>query len=195
MSEDDPGFTVHDRRWWNQDSGAAPDQPASDEKPTYVQHLENQIADQRRRLAEAQELIRSASEEVTRARARIERDAQRDQQRWRAEFLRSFIDVLDDVDRALDATRGADPAVRAGLELIQRRFLARLAEHGVQRIDAIDEPFDPRRHDALSMVPAGSDQDGRVVGVIAPGYLIGDEILRPAQVAVGRAASRDASPR
>lgn len=189
MSEDEPGFTVHDRRWWNQEGGPSTDQPAPEDKPSYVQHLENQIADQRRRLAEAQELIRAATDEVSQARARIEREAQRDQLRWRAEFLRDFIEVLDDVDRALEATRGADPAVRDGLELIQRRFLARLAGYGVQRIDAIDEPFDPRRHDALTMVPAPADRDGRVVGVIAPGYLLGDQVLRPAQVAVGRAAA------
>jgi molecular chaperone GrpE len=192
MSYDDPGYTVHDRRWWTD-----PDAPAGEaqpeRKPTYVEQLERQLADHRQRLHEAQQTLRAARDEMTAevdaARARIEREATRDVARSRGDLLRSFLPVLDDIDRALAATEGADPAMRQGLELIQRSFLARLAEHGVQRVDPLDQPFDPRMHDALATVPAlRPDQDGRIAAVIAPGYLLGDEVLRPAQVAVARAA-------
>jgi molecular chaperone GrpE len=59
----------------------------------------------------------------------------------------------------------------------------------VKRIDALGEAFDPLLHEAVTTVPAADeDGDGRIVGVIAHGYRIGDEILRPALVAVGQAA-------
>jgi molecular chaperone GrpE len=188
---DDPGFSVHDRRWWTGEPAESTAEPV-ERKPTYVEQLERQLADHRQRLHEAQQTVRAARDEMARevdaARSRIEREAARDVARSRGDLLRSFLPVLDDIDRALAATEGADPAMRQGLELIQRSFLARLAEHGVQRLDPLDQPFDPRLHDALAAVPAlRPDQDGRVAAVIAPGYLLGAEVLRPAQVAVARA--------
>ena len=56
-----------------------------------------------------------------------------------------------------------------------------------QLVVALNEPFDPARHEAVTTVPtsAAGDED-KVVGVVRRGYMIGDEVLRPAQVAVGK---------
>ena len=55
------------------------------------------------------------------------------------------------------------------------------------RIEPLGEPFDPHRHEAVSTLPATeAEQDGRVVGVIQPGYVAGEEVLRPARVAVAK---------
>jgi len=76
-----------------------------------------------------------------------------------------------------------------GLELVREHFRTKLGEHGVQRIAALGEPFDPTLHDGITVVPAASAaDDGRVVAVLREGYRIGDEVLRPAGVVVGRAA-------
>ena len=49
------------------------------------------------------------------------------------------------------------------------------------------EIFDPAKHEAVSTVPAPSPElDGRVIGVVRPGYVMGEDVLRPAQVAVAR---------
>ncbi|HTM22100.1 MAG TPA: nucleotide exchange factor GrpE [Kofleriaceae bacterium] len=188
--DDERGFSVHDRRWWTDEAPRAEAPPES--KPTYVEQLERQLADHRQRLAEAQQKVRAAADEtsveIARARERLEREAERDKARARADLLRGFLDVVDDIDRALAAAPAADP-LREGLELIQRRFLARLADHGVQRLDPLGQPFDPRLHEALATVPVPADQAGRVAHVVAPGYTLGDTILRPAHVTVGRAIS------
>ena len=56
---------------------------------------------------------------------------------------------------------------------------------GVSRINPLGELFDPARHEAATTVSAGPDvPEGEIMGVIKPGYLIGDEVLRPAMVAV-----------
>jgi len=58
----------------------------------------------------------------------------------------------------------------------------------VTRINAAGEAFDPTVHEAIGTVPASSpDEDGRIVGVVREGYRIGDEVLRPAAVAVAKA--------
>jgi molecular chaperone GrpE len=71
--------------------------------------------------------------------------------------------------------------------MVQRQFVAKLEGLGVKRIDVAGASFDPAVHEAVSTVPAqSSDQDGRVVGVIRHGYTIGDDVLRPASVAVAK---------
>ena len=71
--------------------------------------------------------------------------------------------------------------------MVRRQFLSKLEGLGVTPIDPTDARFDPALHEAISTVPAMSpDQDGMVVGVIRRGYRIGDDVLRPAAVAVAK---------
>jgi len=98
--------------------------------------------------------------------------------------------VLDNLDRAIDsasrAGAGTGPFFQ-GVELVRRQFLAKLEGLGVHRIDAASQPFDPALHEAVTTIPTTSAaEDGVVVGVVRPGYRIGDQILRPAAVAVAR---------
>jgi molecular chaperone GrpE len=74
-----------------------------------------------------------------------------------------------------------------GVALVRQQFLTTLEGFGVTRIDPVGQAFDHARHEAVTTVPVSPQApDGIVVGVIRPGYLIGDEVLRPAQVAVAR---------
>lgn len=185
----DRGFRVHDRRWWAQESGdeeAAEPTPA---RPTYVAQLEAKIEEYRAEIASLKGRVSAGLDEVERAKARIERDAARELERGRREFLAGFLEVLDDVDRAVDAAResGAPAAVMDGLELVKRRFLAKLGEHGVRRLEVEGSPFDPQHHDAVAVVAPGDPaQEGRVVHVASPGYAIGDEVLRAPRVVVAK---------
>jgi len=70
---------------------------------------------------------------------------------------------------------------------VYAQFVAKLAGFGVTRIDALDQPFDPTCHEAVTTVPVTDPaSDHAVVGVVRPGYRMGDEVLRPAQVAVAQ---------
>ena len=177
---------VTDRRWWAQDGGAkaVPEEPRL--KPTYIEELEARLA---AKDAELQDLLgryRSAADEFDQARARLRKEVTKDVERGRRSLLVSFLEVLDNLDRALAAAcdRPDDPFVQ-GVSLVQRQFLSTLEGLGVSRVNPVGEPFDPARHDAVSTVAAGPDvPEGQVIGVIRPGYLIGDEVLRPATVAV-----------
>jgi molecular chaperone GrpE len=74
-----------------------------------------------------------------------------------------------------------------GVELVHRQFLSKLEGLGVKRISVDGAEFDPLVHEAVSTVPAASpEQDGRIVGVVRHGYTIGDDVLRPASVAVSK---------
>jgi molecular chaperone GrpE len=187
---------VVDRRWWaNQDEAASdnPDRAAGASlKPTYVEELERQVAEKDRQLQEYIAKYRQAASEFDEARLRLRREIGKDVERGRREIISDLLEVLDNLDRALEATRaGASPeALLQGVELVRRQFLAKLEGMGVTPIDAAPgQPFDPSQHEAVTAVPAADPaDDGNVVGVIRRGYRINDTVLRPAAVAVAKQA-------
>jgi molecular chaperone GrpE len=197
--EHDDRVKVVDRRWWARgDDGGVPRDAA--EKPTYVEALERKAADAEKQAQEYLGKYRQASQEFEDARARMRKELAKDAERSRRDVLVSLLEVVDNLDRAIDAAttarqrseqtggEGADPLLQ-GVEMVRQQFLAKLDGFGVRRIDALGASFDPLLHEAVTAVPApDASSDGRVMGVITHGYRIGDEVLRPALVAVGKAA-------
>jgi molecular chaperone GrpE len=190
MPED---IKVVDRRWWV-NANAASDESAATQtslKPTYVEQLEQQVAEKDLQAQEYIAKYRKAASEFEEARLRMRRETAKDVERARREFLADLLDVLDNLDRAIEAARRAPSpdALLQGVEMVRRQFLSKLEAVGVKPIDSTASRFDPALHEAVSSVPASSpDQDGMVVGVIRTGYQIGDDVLRPATVAVARVA-------
>ena len=183
---------VVDRRWWaNQDQGTAGTDrvPSGSQKPTYVEELERQLAEKDRQVQEYIGKYRQAASEFEEARLRLRREISKDIERGRREIIADLLEVLDNLDRAIESSNsGSSPdALLQGVELVRRQFLAKLEGLGVHRVDAEGQHFDPAIHEAVSVVPtADPAQDGRVVGVVRRGYRINDDVLRPAAVAVAK---------
>lgn len=179
---------VVDRRWWARgDDGAAPERSS---KPTYIEELEQQLAEKDRIAQEYIAKYRQAASEFEESRLRLRREISKDIERGRREILADLLEVVDNLDRALDAARHSPSpdALLEGVEMVRRQFLSKLEGLGVKRIEVTGVAFDPSKHEAISTVPASSPQDdGRVVGVVRHGYTIGEDVLRPASVAVGKA--------
>jgi len=183
---------VVDRRWWaNPDSAATADANTTTSlKPTYVEELERQVAEKDRIAQEYIAKYRQAATEFDEARLRLRREISKDVERARRDVLSEMLEILDNLDRAVDAagSGGSPDALLKGVDMVRRQFLAKLESLGVTRIDAASQRFDPTLHEAITIVPVSSpEQDGIVIGIIRHGYRIGEEVLRPAGVAVGKA--------
>jgi molecular chaperone GrpE len=195
---DDGELKVVDRRWWAQQGDDAAAAPAADSawrpgKPTYVEELEAQLAEKDRQLQDTLAKYRDAAREFDEARVRLRKDIARDIERGRRTMIAELLEVIDNLDRAIEAARSTavpgDPLLQ-GVELVRRLFLGKLEGFGVTRVDALGDRFDPTRHEAVTVVPTSDpSQDGIVCGVLTPGYLAGDEVLRPAIVAVTQATA------
>jgi molecular chaperone GrpE len=185
---------VVDRRWWANTGDASSAERTAEGgslKPTYVEQLEQQVAEKDKQAQDYIAKYRQAASEFDEARLRLRREISKDVERARREVISELLEVLDNLDRALDTTRAtpSPDALRQGVEIVRRQFLSKLEGLGVTRIESDARPFDPALHEAVSTVPAPSpDQDGTVVGVIRHGYRIGDDVLRPAAVAVAQVA-------
>jgi molecular chaperone GrpE len=205
-----PRMRVVDRRWWARESvpeGTEPIEATGVRKPSYVEELEERVAQLGAELRQLTEERRRSVDEFDQARQRLRREQSRDVERARRAVITSLLDVLDNLDRAVTAGRdvldrsgdelatGEKTAARLqaatnmarGVELVREQFRSALQALGVTRLPALDQPFDAERHEAVTTAPVtDASREGHVVAVIKEGYTIGDEILRPASVVVGR---------
>ena len=187
--DNDGSVKVVDRRWWARGDDGAAGADRSSDKPTYVAELEAQVAEKDRIAQEYIAKYRQAANEFEESRLRLRREISKDVERGRREILSDLLEVVDNLDRAIESAKqpaGAE-ALLQGVEMVRRQFLAKLEALGVRRIEASGETFDPALHEAISTVPASSpEEDGRVIGIIRHGYRMGEDVLRPASVAVAK---------
>jgi molecular chaperone GrpE len=186
-----PDVKVVDRRWWARGEQAEPvETPVG--KPTYVEELEARIAEKDRLLQEYIQQYKSAAAEFDQSRARSRREVAKEVERGKRALLVDLLEIVDNLDRAIESAQEARSVetLLAGVSMVRQQFLQRLEGYGIQPIEPLNETFDPMQHEAVTVVPAPpGDDEERVVGVIRRGYRIGDEVLRPAQVAVGKRVS------
>jgi molecular chaperone GrpE len=190
--EHDIPVKVVDRRWWARDDEGDGPARSSSLKPSYVEELERKVADKER---EAQELLvkyRQSSQEFEDARARMRKELSKDAERSRREVLVSLLEVVDNLDRAIEAAQMSgnnlsDPLLK-GVEMVRDQFLAKMEGFDVKRIPVAEGTlFDPLLHEAVTAVPSSDPAaDGLIVGIVRQGYRIGEEVLRPALVAVAK---------
>ena len=130
-----------------------------------------------------------AEAELQNFRRRARRDLDDTRRRAEEDVLLDLIAVLDDLDRAIAAARdaGAGEAWIQGVTLTAQRARDRLARHGVEVVDPVGQPFDPRLHEAvLEVEPPAGAAPGTVTEVVQRGYRRGDRAVRVARVVVAR---------
>ena len=104
----------------------------------------------------------------------------------RERLLRAFLDVADNLERALDADTASVGSLRQGVDLTHQTLMRLLNHEGVEPVLALGQPFDPAWHEAVSTVShaqAGAEPN-TIVEVGQNGYRLGDRLLRPARVIV-----------
>lgn len=110
--------------------------------------------------------------------------------RAQAELVGHFLDVLDDLQR-VSGLELSDEAVTAesiveGVDLVERKFMRTLEDAGVEVVDPEEgEPFDPEKMEAMMRVPDESgEREDEVAQVFQRGYVLKDNLIRPARVSV-----------
>ena len=161
-----------------------------DEQPRYPSYVEELIAKMKETERQFQEKKKQIDEEIGRVRARLENDFQQRIEEESRKLALPFLEVLDNLERALDASaQGASVEhLREGVEMTAHLFRAKLQTIGVVAIPSTGQPFDPNVAQAVGMVPVSdAAQDGIVVEELQTGYTMRGQLLRPAQVRVGQA--------
>ena len=189
IPEDTAEFRVVDKRpFAGIDTGAPVGEPVEVKPryPTYVEELMARVADTERRFAERVKLV---DQETARCKARLEADYERKLVLARQSIVLPFLDVLDNLERAIEAAAagGSKEDLLQGLRITADLFRAKLRTHAIEPLEVLNQPFDPSLSEAVGVVAvADPDKDGLVVDVVLPGYRMENSLVRPAQVRVAQ---------
>jgi molecular chaperone GrpE len=154
--------------------------------PSYVEEMKARMAETERQFQEKKKQI---DEEIARTRTRLEADFARKLELEKQTVILQFLEVLDNLQRATQAATqaGTIEHLLDGVRMTTNLFLSRLQSIGVEPIAALEQPFDPNLEQAIGTVPVpDAGRDGWVVEEVQRGYRMGDHLLRPAMVRVGR---------
>jgi molecular chaperone GrpE len=173
---------------------AAGEAQDAEQTPKGSAERDRKLAEQAARIDELSRAYAAVLEDNKAFRQRVEREKTRVVEAERAGVAQALLEAADDLERALAAVSGdgGGEALRAlvqGVRLSLGSLHKRIAELGAVRIAVAGQPFDPHVAEAVDTIAvASADQDGMVLQEIRPGYRIGDRVLRPARVRVGRLA-------
>jgi molecular chaperone GrpE len=126
--------------------------------------------------------------EFDNARKRSAREQQEFREFASGDVIKNILPVLDSFERALKVSGGGSGSndLRSGVELIFRQFQDALQKLGVQPIESVGKPFDPRVHEAVEMVDTTDAADHQVLDEFQRGYNYKGRLLRPAMVRVAK---------
>lgn len=162
-------------------------------KPTYVEELESRTKAAEKQVLEVQarfdQLRQQLQRETDETRQRLNRSADERAAGEKARFIAALLPAMDDLNRAIDAVSEDAPreAIQEGIRRIASSFQSALTNAGVEPIVSVGEQFNPELHEAVDTEEAAGDMDGRVIEEYSRGFRLGDRLLRPARVKVGRA--------
>jgi molecular chaperone GrpE len=193
--ESEPRVRVTDKRRINLDENREQAEEFTDGpslKPTYVEELEARTKAAEQKLVEVQnrfdELRKQLQRETDETRQRLNRAAEERAMRDKANFIASLLPVMDNLTRAIQAaeTSGSLEILSAGVRGTAASFENALINAGVEPIDSVGQDFNPELHEAVDTIPVDSSEDGKIINEYSRGFRIGDRLLRPSRVQVGR---------
>lgn len=196
--EEEPEIRVTDRRriMLNDEDEPPPPPPPPPESPSLkpgdvkelearAQAAEQKVVDVQARFEQLKKQLQIETDET---RQRLNRAADVRAELAKANFIGNLLPVLDDLQRATDAAEaGSTPEVIAtGIRNTASSFNKALAAAGVEPIETVGEMFDPELHEAVDTEEVDEADEGKVLAQHTRGYKIGERLLRPARVRVGR---------
>jgi molecular chaperone GrpE len=169
---------------------AGQDAPAGDpaEAPAEPETLEDAKALLQKEKEEAQRFLANwqrAEADFVNYKRRVKQERDEAKRLANAALIINILPVLDDLERALSSLNIQLVGLTwfDGIRLIYRKLQLVLESAGVSLIEAEGQPFDPRFHEAVMY---GEGEEGKVVAEVQRGYKLGDRVLRPAMVVVGK---------
>ncbi|MEX0617964.1 MAG: nucleotide exchange factor GrpE [Pseudohongiellaceae bacterium] len=149
------------------------------------------------RLAEAEDAVARHQEDVLRFKAdmqnvrrRAEQDVERAHKYGLEKFAGELLAVMDNLERALEATEGSDneqvKALADGVELTRKSFVDCFEKFNVEQINPLGEPFNPDQHQAITVQENPDVEPDTVVAVMQKGYILNGRVIRPAMVVVAK---------
>lgn len=148
--------------------------------------LEEQLALVEKELEDQKDRALRAQAEFENVRKRMLREADQLRQYAVAPLVGDLLPLLDNLSRAIAAgeSTGNIEELLKGLQMVSRSFEEILGRYGLTKINAVDEMFDPNKHEALQQVPSPDYEAMQIVQEVETGWQLHDRVIRPSKVIV-----------
>jgi molecular chaperone GrpE len=169
---------------------AAGEAPHGDKKKKKTDHKEDQLKEWHNKYNELNDKYLRLYSEFDNYRKRTQKERIEQSKYASEEIIVALLPVIDDLERALKSVvkteSGTEMVTADGIQLIYNKFKGLLMQKGLEPIPAAGEPFNVDYHDALTNIPAPSeDMKGKVVDEIEKGYKLNGKVIRYSKVVVG----------
>ncbi len=163
---------------------AAPEQPKEEKKPrkSKTAELEAKLDAVQKELEAARDQYQRMLAEYANYKRRTEQEKLQIGAFTKAEILTGLLTSVDNMEKALASEDGEN--YKAGVDLVMRQFIDALHALGLEKIEALNAPFDPNVHNAVMREDADGVEPETVTAVFQEGYKVGDRVLRPSMVKV-----------
>ncbi len=154
-----------------------------------IDKLESELQAARLAEVEAREDMLRMKADMDNLRKRLVREHEKSRLRTLERFMNDLLPVCDSLERGLEAANDPTATVEAlieGKQLIMKMLSKAMGDHGLKTIDPAGEPFDPEKHEAMTMITSDQHDENTVVDVIEKGYQLHKRLIRPAKVVVSR---------
>ena len=169
---------------------AEADEPADRDTPDELALIRAQLVAQEALAKENYDLLLRERAELENFKRRMQREKSESLRFASEPLLRDILPVIDNLERAVAHAKGNEgsQALVEGVELVLRSLLDTIGRHGVSRVKAKGEAFDPSQHEAVAQVENTELAPNTVLDEHQSGYQLHDRLLRPAMVSVSKAA-------
>ncbi|MBF0439944.1 MAG: nucleotide exchange factor GrpE [Magnetococcales bacterium] len=161
-----------------------------------IKTLEEALAQEVERSEARRKEYLSTLADMDNQRKRNEREMEKARKFALTGFAKDLLTLADNVDRALTAIRANltdgetySPLLKSliqGVEMMEKELSQTFVKHGIEKIKALNQPFDPNLHQAITQVDDTEAESGSVVQELQTGYLLNGRLLRPTLVNIAK---------
>ena len=144
----------------------------------------DRLADLEKEIQEKENLYLRSLADLDNYRKRVEREIKEVERRTKKALLTDILEVVDNLERAIDTEGKHSLSVKEGVRAIHRQMLDILKRYGVVQIKSLGKEFDPHYHEAAGTIESETFPSGAVGAELRKGYLMGEDLLRPSRVLI-----------
>ncbi len=159
-----------------------------------VEVLKKKLAEAEKKAEENWDKAVRAVAEMENMKKRIQRDLENAHKYSLEKIAKELLTVIDSLELGILAANSDHPEVqkhKEGSELTKKQLESVFDKFNIKAIDPVGEPFDPEKHQAMSMQPAADVEPNTVINVYQKGYTLNDRLIRPAMVVVSKPGDKD----
>lgn len=194
MSDKETDITEQDAAQ-SSETSAEQTEAGIDTEQTADEALTAKLAEAETKAQESWDQLLRTKAEMDNLRRRTERELENAHKYALERFAQELLAVRDSLEMGLDAAQAENADVASlveGTDLTLKMLTALMEKFAIMEVHPLDEPFDPEKHQAISMLEAPDKAPNMVVNVMQKGYTLNERLIRPAMVVVSKASSEAA---